>query len=90
MKDTVTRITFLWVGLGRRAGGFRDPFGFLGIFFFLAKNSVVFLCTKFCLKSRADDSFKKKEKERVCICILPRTLLCDSISAASVKGLIFV
>lgn len=59
MKDTVTRKTFLWVGLGRRVGGFRDPFGFLGIFFFffLAKNSVVFLCTKFCLKSRADDSF---------------------------------
>ena len=67
MKDTVTRITFLWVGLGRRVGGFRDPFGFLGFFFFfLAKNSVVFLCTRFCLKSRADDSLKKKRKKKGC------------------------
>lgn len=64
MKDTVTRITFLWVGLGRRVGRFRDPFGFLGFLFFLAKNSVVFLCTKFCLKSRADDSFFKKKKRK--------------------------
>lgn len=42
-------------------------------------------------KSRADGSSrKKKKKENACICITARTLLCDSISAASVKGLIFV
>lgn len=94
MKDTVTRILFCGWGLGGRVSGSRGPFCFLWIFGVggLAKNSVIFLCTGFCINHVQDGSLKKKKrgkKENVCICLMARTL-CDSISTASIQGLIFV
>lgn len=91
MKDTVPRITF-FVGRAWEAGGLVQgvPFCFFGFCFFSsAKNSVIFLCTRFCL-NHVQMVLQGKKKENACICVTARTLLCDSISAASVKGLIFV
>ena len=67
MKDTVTRITFLWVGLGRWGGWVRDPFGiwFLGnSFFFFGQELSHFLCTRFCLNHVQIILQKKKKKKK--------------------------
>lgn len=97
MKDTVTRITFFvggaWeAGWGGLRGG--SHFVYLDFFFFfwLGQKLSHFSVYQVLPKSCANGSLKrkKKEKENVCICITARTLLCDSISTASVKGLIFV
>lgn len=62
------------------------------LLFGLTKNSVIFLCTIFCLNHVPTVLEKKgkKEKENVYICITVRTLSHDSISIASAKGIIFV
>lgn len=71
-------------------------FGFLGILFFFffwprtQSFSVYQVLPKSCADNSSKKEKKKEKKEKVCICILARTLLCDSISTASVKGLIFV
>lgn len=71
MKDTVTRITFLWVGFGV---GWAKGSHFVSLDFagegVLAKNLVVFLCTKFCLNHVQMVLKKKKRKEKENVCIL--------------------
>lgn len=71
MKDTVTRITFLWVGLGRRVGPVKGvPFSFLWIFFFfwLGQELSHFSVYQVLPKSCADGSFKKKKKRKKNMC----------------------
>lgn len=67
MKDTVPRITF-FVGRAWEAGGLVKgiPFCFFGCFFFgLAKNSVIFLCTRFCLNHVQMVLQGKKRKKKM-------------------------
>lgn len=82
----------MWVGVGWAK---RGPVLFFPryVFFGLAwPRTQSFFVYQVLPKSCADGSFKKKKKKRknVCICIMARTSLSDSISTASVQGLIFV
>lgn len=72
----------------------------------MLENSVTVLCTKFCnsgaggrKRGKPTEVKRREGKEKVrgrkvkkmcAFCIVARTLFCDHVSTASVKGLIFV